>query len=271
MIPTLIVSKNRACQLRLFLESLYFNATGIFKPHVVFKSTTPEFEAGYEKVVSEFPQATYARESYLLADLYYFLKKHEDGHFALFMDDCIFYKPLRLSPEELVSKMDDDTWCLSLRLGNNTLENTEKPISPVSEDGEFIKYKFKEYGPHDNYGFCFSWDGVVYKTQDVLDLFDGSHFTETDNQWAILPQKIENFTQNNRDNISKNLICCPKHSHVVCMNYNTTHSTGVNYHPIDELNRRYLYNHIIDFNSIDFDNIDGTHAYRGFSMRQQQV
>ena len=167
--------------------------------------------------------------------------------------------------------MDSDTWCLSLRLGNNTTENTEKPIAPVSEDGDFVKYKFKEYSPQDNYGFCFSWDGVVYKTQDVLDLFGGSHFTETDNQWAILPQKIENFTQSNRDKISKNLICCPKQSRVVCMNYNTTHSTGVNYHPIGELNRKYIFGQIIDFNSIEFDNIDGTHAYRGFSMRQREI
>ena len=78
-------------------------------------------------------------------------------------------------------------------------------------------------------------------------------------------------SQNNRHNISQNLISCPKQSRVVCMNYNTTHSTGVNYHPIGELNRRYIYGHIIDFNSIEFSNIDGTHAYRGFSMRQQKV
>ena len=124
-IPTLIVSKNRACQLRLLLESLYFNATGVFKPHVVWKSTTPEFEIGYEKVAAEFPQAIFTRETYLLVDFYHFLKKHQAGHFALFMDDCIFFKPLRVSPEELISKMDNDTWCLSLRLGNNTTENTE--------------------------------------------------------------------------------------------------------------------------------------------------
>ena len=270
-IPTLIVSKNRACQLRLLLESLYFNATGVFQPHVVWKSTTSEFEIGYEKVAAEFPQAIFTRETYLLVDFYHFLKKHQAGHFALFMDDCIFFKPLRVSPEELISKMDNDTWCLSLRLGNNTTENTEKPITPTSEDGDFIKYKFKEYSPHDNYGFCFSWDGIVYKTQDVLDLFDDNDFTKTTNQWAILPQKIENFTQNNRDKISKNLICCPKQSHVVSMNYNTTHSAGDNYHPVDQLNLRYINGQIIDFNSINFEDIDGTHAYRGFSMRQQQT
>jgi len=235
----------------------------------VWKSTTPEFEIGYQKVAEEFPQAIFTRETHLLVDFYHFLKQHQAGHFALFMDDCIFYKPLRVSPEELISKMDDDTWCLSLRLGNNTTDNTERPITSTSEDGDFIKYKFKEYSPYDNYGFCFSWDGVVYKTQDVLDFFDDDDFTKTTNQWAILPQRIENFTQNNRDRISKNTICCPKQSHVVSMNYNTTHSTGENYHPVDQLNLRYINGQIMDLNSINFEDLEGTHAYRGFAMKQQ--
>ena len=55
------------------------------------------------------------------------------------------------------------------------------------------------------------------------------------------------------------------------MNYNTTHSAGDNYHPVDQLNLRYVNGQIIDFNSINFEDIGGTHAYRGFSMRQQEI
>ena len=267
-IPALIFSKNRASQLRLLVESLHFNATGIFQPYVVWQANTPEFEQGYHKLFSEQMDIFHVRESYMLDNLYAFLNNFKDGHFALFMDDCIFYKPLRVSPEDLISRIDDDTWCLSLRLGYNTTENTEKPIVSVSEDGDFIKYKFKEHGPHDNYGFCFSWDGVIYKTQDVLDLFNGNTFTQTHNQWAILPQKIENFTSHNRDEIKKDLICCSKESHVVCMNYNSTHPMAhFNMVSLESLNSSYLAGEIIDFNSINFDGIKGTHETRPFSLR----
>lgn len=267
-IPTLIVSKNRAPQLRLLLESLYYNATGIFQPHVCWHADTPKFEMGYTKLIEEFRHINFAREGYLLHNFYNFLEHFKNEHFALFMDDCIFYKPLRISPEELISKMHPDAWCLSLRLGYNTIENTDRPIDPVSKEGEFIKYKFKEYDAYDSYGFCFSWDGVIYKTQDVLDLLNENDFTETDNQWAILPQKIENFTANNRRFIEKDLICCPTESHVVSMNYNSTHPQGKPYnYPLEELNDYYLNGHVIDFNTINFDEIKGTHTSRPFALR----
>ena len=232
-------------------------------------ANTPQFEEGYKKLESEFNYARFAREDYLLHNLYNFLEHFKDEHFALFMDDCIFYKPLRLSPEELISEMDDDTWCLSLRLGRNTVDNTKEPITPVSENENFIKYKFKEHDAYDSYGFCFSWDGVIYKTQDVLDLFNENDFSQTDNQWAILPQKIENFTANNRRFIKKDLICCPKESHVVSMNYNSTHpAASFDDYPLDQLNLYYLNESIIDLAAINFDDIKGTHESRPLAFRQ---
>lgn len=267
-IPTLILSKNRAPQLRLLLESLYFNATGIFDPYVCWQASTSQFESGYEKLMREFSNIRFARESYLLHNFYNFLDFWKKDHFALFMDDCIFYKPLRITPEELTSNLDDDTWCLSLRLGRNTTKDAKRPLEPVSQNENFIKYKFKEHGPYESYGFCFSWDGVVYKTQDVLDFFNGNDFTGTDNQWAILPQKIENFSSNNRDSIPKNLMSCPTESHVVCMNYNSTHpAAGFNSYPLDELNSRYLGGQVIDIKSINFSEIEGTHELRPFGLR----
>ena len=267
-IPTLILSKNRAPQLRLLLESLYFNATGIFDPYVCWTANTSAFENGYTKLKNEFANVRFARETYLLHNFYNFLDHWKDDHFALFMDDCIFYKPLRLSPEELLSNLDDNTWCLSLRLGRNTTENTKQPLEVTSENNGFIKHAFKKHDPYDSYGFCFSWDGVIYKTQDVLDLLDGSDFTETDNQWAILPQKIENLTSNKRNNISKDLMCFPTESHVVSMNYNSTHPAArFDSYPLEELNNHYLGGHIIDIKSINFSEIKGTHESRPFGLR----
>jgi len=267
-IPALIVSKNRAPQLRLLLESLQFNATGIFDPYVIFTTTTPEFEKGYQLLISEKLGATFIRESYLLDNFYNFLNNFKDGSFALFMDDCIFYRPLRVTPEEITNKLDDETWSVNLRVGYNTTEGNVK-LKPVSEDETFLKYNFKDHSAFSSYGFCFSWDGIVYKTQSVLDFFNGDQFMETSNQWAILPQKIENFSSNHRDQVRQDVVYCPRESHVVCMNYNSTHPMAdFNAAPIEELNYRYLSGQVIDFNSINFDEIKTTHEARQFGLRQ---
>jgi len=268
-IPTLIVSKNRACQLRLLLESLQFNATGIFQPYVLWTADTIDFEKGYNQLISENMGAFFVRETYLLSNFYNFLNQFREGHFALFMDDCIFYRPLRITAEELTSKLDHETWAVNLRVGNNNVSENEKPLDPVSEDGGFLKYNFKEHSAFDSYGFCFSWDGVIYKTHAVMDFFDGSDFTETDNLWAILPQRIENFATNNRDKCPKDLVCCPNKSCVVSMNYNSTHpSAEFDAAPLDQLNYGYLSGAVIDFSSINFDRIASTHEEREFSLRR---
>tara|TARA_R100000152_G_C6777959_1_gene208232 strand:+ start:1437 stop:2261 length:825 start_codon:yes stop_codon:yes gene_type:complete len=269
-IPTLILTRNRACQARLLLESLYVNATGIFDPYVIYKADDDDFEAGYRELKKDFKHARFFQEEDMLSDLYSFLKHFSNDYFALFMDDCIFYKPLRYTAKELIQFLDDDTWCVSLRLGHNTRDNTSSAIKEVYSSADFIKYKFKDYGVADNYGFYFSWDGVIYKTQDVLDLFNDDDFSNTDNPYAILPQRIENFTQHKRDTVKKNLICCPKESHVVCMNYNTTHTNAdFDYYPLQELNQNYLFGRVIDLSTINFDNIKGTHDYRPFVMRRR--
>ena len=102
-----------------------------------------------------------------------------------------------------------------------------------------------------------------------MDFFDGSDFTETDNLWAILPQRIENFATNNRDKCPKDLVCCPNKSCVVSMNYNSTHpSAEFDAAPLDQLNYGYLSGAVIDFSSINFDRIASTHEEREFSLRR---
>lgn len=267
-IPALILSKNRAPQLRLLLESLQFNATGIFDPYVIFTTTNPEFEKGYQLLISEKLGATFIRESYLLDNFYNFLNNFRDGNFALFMDDCIFYRPLRVTPEEITNKLDDKTWSVNLRVGNNTTDGNEK-LNPISEDETFLGYNFKDHSAFSSYGFCFSWDGIVYNSQHVLNFFNGDQFMNTSNQWAILPQKIENFSTNHRDQIPQDIVYCPRESHVICMNYNSTHPmANFDAAPIDELNYRYLAGQVIDFNSINFNDIKGTHEVRPFDLRQ---
>ena len=269
-IPALILTKNRALQTRLLLQSFQANADGLFQPYVIWQATTKEYEQGYFKLQSEVEGVGWYKETYLLHDLYRFLEMVKDGHFALFMDDCIFYKPLKMSASELLDLFDDETWCVSLRLGLNTTDSTDesKPLKTLRKSGDFIKYKYKKYKAYDNYGFYFSWDGVVYNTKEVLKMFKGDDFTNVDNTFAILPQRIEWYMANHRGDCEKGLMCIPKHSHVVSMNYNSTHDGAVfNSCPMDDLNSLYLQEDaVVDLDSIDFNNITGTHDIRPFKL-----
>ena len=51
MISALVPSKDRACQLRLLLESIKQNADDIFtKIHILYTASNDEYEAGYIKL-----------------------------------------------------------------------------------------------------------------------------------------------------------------------------------------------------------------------------
>lgn len=267
-IAALILTRNRACQSRLLLESLKANATGIFEPYLLYKADSSEYQRAYNMLSQDIVGTNFLIEKDLLDEIYFFLENIAGSHVAFFMDDCIFYRELRKTARELVDLFDDNTWSLSLRLGYNTTENNKKQIKPIQQEDGFLKYNFKNHDATDNYGFTFSWDGHIYNTEKLLKFFDRNDFSNTTNPDAILPQRIENFSTHNRDKIEEELVCCPKHSHVVCMNYNTTHpKANFNYYPIEELNQKYLTGKIIDYQTINFDEITGTHAYRPFIMR----
>lgn len=54
MINGLILSKNRASQLRLLLESIKINAEGFFNEiKIIYTSSDDDYAKGYEKLISE--------------------------------------------------------------------------------------------------------------------------------------------------------------------------------------------------------------------------
>ena len=288
MIPFLCPTKNRAAQCRLLLESLHVNARGIFKPYIMWKAD-PEYIAGYQKLASEQwvkdMGAVFIQEQDFVKDFYRFLID-SGTHFALFMDDCIFYRPAGFTTQDLLGCLDDDTWCVSLRLGTNTqiqdyMNGEMQPELGVeasvqygafTEEELMVYWDFRKHHVHKNYGFHFSWDGVVYRTQDILDIFNYTDFTGTDNQHAIIPQRIENYMMNRRDAVKYKYMCCPIKSHVVCMNWNCTHqyaNTGQKFGGgMREFQELYMLDHVIDLSSIDFSNVKSCHDELSFTYRK---
>ena len=286
MIPFFCPTKNRASQCRLMLESINRNAPGIFRPNILWKAD-PKYVAGYEKLMNEQwvkdMDANFIQETDMIKQFYQFLEYAandilDNKYCALFMDDCIFYRSLKVDKDKLKSLFTDNTWCVSLRLGQNTIiqdyitGESQKEIGPGYCIDEFIHYEFKEHHPHKNYGFHFSWDGVIYRPEDILKIFNGTDFTKTDNQWAIAPQRIENYMMNRRDEVPYSMMCCPEHSCVVCMNWNCTHpyaKTGVKFGGgMEEMQELYMQDYVINLDSIDFSNVRSCHEELGYTYKK---
>lgn len=284
-IPFLCTTKNRAAQCRLLLESINRNANGVFEPHILWKAD-PEYLPGYQKLQNEQwvkdMGAVFVQETDLVKQLYEFLN-NAGPYFALFMDDCIFYRKAEFNYNDLISMFNVETWCVSLRLGCNTfiqdyMTGERQPELDVVKtktygaNKEFVYWEIEKHHPHKNYGFHFSWDGVVYRTSDVLKIFNGTDFTCTDNQHAIIPQRVENYMMNRRDQVPYKYMTAPTESHVVCMNWNCTHqyaSTGQKFGGgMKEFQELYMLDYVIDFDSIDFSNIRSCHDELSFTYRK---
>ena len=91
-IAALILTRNRACQSRLLLESLKANATGIFEPYLLYKADNSEYQRAYNFLSKDVLGTNFLIEGDLLGEIYLFLENVAGSHVAFFMDDCIFYR-----------------------------------------------------------------------------------------------------------------------------------------------------------------------------------
>ena len=304
MIPLFVTSKNRPTQLRLLLESLSRNCSQLFDVSVLHFSSEPCYKEGYEKVQSEnlLENIEWAEErtkwphterasGVFTEQFYEFLNVNKGGHFALMVDDNVFFRKTSVSPDDITRLLDEETFSFSFRLGKNTsiqnhLDGQKQlplDIEMETEDG-FIKWDWHKYNnAFTDYAFPFSWDGVVYRTDDILDILDGSDLDNDDRihpSWKRfpLPHRLESFMGtlfNARDGLfaKKRLLCAPPHSHVVGMDYNkviNVSNRGGHRFRADEkeLCESYLRGYHIDYDSMNFQNVKSAHDEIPFKLTE---
>jgi len=286
MISLFIASKNRASQLRLLLESLNKNCSDLFDITILYNFDNDSYREGYEKLKQE--NITGARWEIEDADSNgLFVKQFYDflhgvgPHFALMVDDNVFYRKNDLTQSRIEAILDDETFCFSFRLGENTIvqnhltRETQQPLddSDIKEDHAKWKYTDRS-GKFEDYAFPFSWDGVIYRTKDVLDTLQDTDFSATDHKWAPLPHRLEEHMSKNLDRFShRQYMSAPKHSCVVGMDYNkviNVHNKGGAKFRADEkgLNDLYLKGFVIDLDSMNFSEMESSHEEVPFKLRK---
>ena len=105
MITGLILSKNRASQLRLLLESIKLNAPNLFSEiKILYTSTDDKFDEGYKKLINEeiLNNIVWQRENDFVQDFLQSLRDCKTEYICGIVDDCVIYKRLASTPQQII-------------------------------------------------------------------------------------------------------------------------------------------------------------------------
>jgi len=281
MITAIILSKDKAPQLHLLIESLQRNGGNLFDIRVIYEFSNAVFEEGYEKT----------REFFFYKDRYgldfpikWFPRQHENisldimEHLLPYRDlTCVFNDENimfdRLASYKKIMKLfrTNDISALSLRLGNNTIIQNAYSANDYfinkPETGEFILDHFMLWDaslvkPFTNFSMPFSHNGHVYTTKLINFILERTPI-----------DAIENFEKNLQDNLYMGAfsgfippnMACPEYS--VAITNSAKRVSGESDFGVSDfgLNDRYLSGSTISYDFFDFTHI--SKPYQEFITR----
>ena len=226
----LILSKNRAAQLDLLLRSMKLHGWPMESVTVVYAWTTPEFAAGYEKLISAWPSLRWKKQDHFRNDVMEAWLDTVETHTALLVDDDVCLAPLDMA--EMTKAMAcEDVLTYSPRLGMNVVECYSWNIST----GNPLKQSF----PWANYGgdLCYpgSLDGNIFRTEDLAGM--------RELPWSN-PTNLESALMQYVTGLGRSLTYMPPKSVLVNLVVNMVQAEAPNRCPNTqtpfELNRRFL-------------------------------
>ena len=270
MITAIILSKDKAAQLHLLLESIQKNSGNLFDIKVIYEFSSPIFEEGYRKIKEEF----FYKDRYgLNFPIKWFERQHENLSFdilerlsfdrdltCVFNDENIVFDRLPSYKKIMELFRTNDISALSLRLGNNTViqnaySSNDYFIDKPSE-GEFILDKFMLWdaslvNPFTNFAMPFSHNGHVYTTKLINFILERTEIKD-----------VNEFEKALQDNLYMGAFTGFIPPNMSCLEYSATINNSPN-KVSDEiesdfgtsdfgLNDRYLSGSRIDYNFFDF-------------------
>lgn len=251
LLNVIIFSKDRAMQLDLLLQSILLNFNvEDYTLNILYKASNDEYNRGYNTIRDLYPQFNYKKEESFKSDL---LSLFNNSQYTVFFtDDDIVFKSLKLNNDELHNIfMLTNANCFSLRLGLNTKHcytqqrlnklnnhNTHNFYFDIDLIEPVISWKVSD-GTND-YSYPMSVDGHIFKTEYIKNLSETLEYTNA-NLFEIF---LTNFTK------SDMIISSYEHSKLV-KNVIKTYSN-------EDLNEMYLDGTIINFNKLNFTEINSS-------------
>lgn len=258
MIPAVIFSRDRACQLDALLRSIQRHAPGVFDPiRVLRKATSRPFARAYEHCELEHPEAVFIAESVFREDVMCLL----EGHLVcFFVDDDLLFGPVDTSPIEALSH--EEVAAFSLRLGENTTRCY--PLDQEQEPPRIVSSATQSFGvwiwtvEQGDFSYPLSLDGHVLRVSDVRALLEGRDCTN--------PNELEDVlaSQHRRLAATRPLMASYETSRLVGIPANVVTATHRNRYAASwataaALNHEFLCGKRIDIDRMDFSLVRGAH------------
>jgi len=240
VIPAIVFSKDRACQLDALLMSIEAYAAGRFDPvYVLWTYSNPEYRVGYGICAERHRDVIFLHEVNFREDTLALLEGKKLVCF--FTDDDILTGPIYEEIEETLAW--NRVLAFSLRLGKNTtycypLSRDQALPKYRVDDGGIMSWRWKE--ADGDFGYPFSLDGHVLRVVDVQTAIQDRGFTNPNQLEDILAQRASIF-------FDRPLLASYQQSRLVGIPANRVNAThpnrfanGWRTHATAELNRRYL-------------------------------
>jgi len=177
-VEVIVFSKDRACQLEALLRSmdeLYL------RPHhrtVLYTTSEPELEAGYEALARSQPGTEFVREVDFHADVLRLVEKGEArSRFSMFLvDDIVFQRPFEGTWHLQMLVDDPEVLSVSLRLGENVRFCHPRGAATVPPDLEADpRWVWREAHPG-YWNYPMSVDGNLFRTSDLVEKLSSLSF-----------------------------------------------------------------------------------------------
>jgi hypothetical protein len=241
-INIIVFSKDRACQLELFLRSfnhLVKNADR-YDIKVLYTYSTDAFKQGYDKLMGmATPNVTFVKETSFKQDMIRLIYP-DNPHTVFFVDDNVFKEDFDFYDWQMdFLDWDERIACRSLRLHPNLTfcYPTQKPMKkPVFGDKNIFEWTNAE----GDFGYPMSQDGHIFRTKDILPFHVELDYTG--------PNTLEGQLVHKRHLMGKNMICYDR-SPVMNNPINKVQSVNNNVCgtiTAERLNEEFLGGHIIE-------------------------
>lgn len=250
MLGLIYYSKNRAMQLQASLDSLEINTRGMFNDiRAIYVATDSDYQKGYDILAERKPYLKMIRQEGDLKDLT--INNIVHPYIMLAADDDIFYRPLAKNWRGM---MTDDVECFSMRHGLNIdycypLARAN-PLKRCEHLGEFIKWRWADES--DDWAYPLSTISHIFRSDDLI----------SRTKRISVPIKNLNEYEGHLQAFVREarpyMVAWKKGGvfGVPANKVNDTHNnrSGLKYsYTIDELNKRYLAEEVIDIARMEFD------------------
>lgn len=244
----IIFSKDRPCQLELFLRSVkkYFKEFSQYNFKVLYTYSDSNFEEGYKKLfkIHNDDNISYIKEGNKFKDSLLKIIDKEKDYSIFFVDDIIFKNKFTLNSKQFkLFTLDDNILTLSLRLHNNLTYCYPARIHMNPPKFE-SNMSFRWRGQPGDYGYPMSLDGHFFRTKDILTFLKSLPYNN--------PNSLESYLSMYPLNRPK--MICFEESIIMNLPINKVQNFNQNVHgniSAKFLNDKFLENYIIDLEPFD--------------------